>query len=35
VPLDELASWLRHPSERRLLNTLPGLLAAGAGDGTQ
>jgi len=35
VPLDELASWLRHPSERRLLNKLPGLLAAGAGDGTQ
>ncbi|HEX6337506.1 MAG TPA: NUDIX hydrolase [Jiangellaceae bacterium] len=35
VPLDELASRLRHPSERRLLQKLPGLLAAGAGDGTQ
>lgn len=35
VPLDELANRLRHPSERRLLTRLAGLLAAGAGDGTQ
>ena len=35
VPLDELASRLRHPSERRLLEKLPRLLATGAGDGAQ
>ena len=33
VPLDQLESRLRHPSERRLLARLPGLLAAGVEGG--
>lgn len=35
VPLDQLENRLRHPSERQLLNKLPGLLAAGAEEGAE
>jgi 8-oxo-dGTP pyrophosphatase MutT (NUDIX family) len=35
VPLDQLESRLRHPSERQLLRRLPELLAAGAEGGAQ
>lgn len=32
VPLGQLASWLRHPPEQKLLETLPAVLAAAAAE---